>query len=120
MRLRIEVDVDYGSDVEKVKTLLVELAGKHPKVLQDPAPETVLAELGGSALKFYLRFWTVIEAHDNYKILSDLYCAVVKTFNQKGIAMPFPQMDLHVRPSDGTLMVAMEAGSGGPVTGAHA
>jgi len=112
VRLRIEVDVDYGSDVEKVKTLLVELAGKHPKVLPDPAPETVLAELGDSALKFYLRFWTVIEAHDNYKILSDLYCAVLDTFCKEGIVMPYPQQDVHVRSVDGPVQVVGAAGRG--------
>jgi len=112
VRLRIEVDVDYSSDVERVKMLLVEIAGKHPKVLQDPAPETVLAELGDSALKFYLRFWTVIEAHDNYNILSDLYCAVLHRFGKEGIVMPYPQQDVHVRSVDGPVMIAGAAGRG--------
>jgi small-conductance mechanosensitive channel len=61
-----------------------------------------------------------VQPTDNLKLESDLYCAVVKTFNQKGIAMPYPQMDLHLRASDGRLMVAMEASTGGPVTSAHA
>jgi small-conductance mechanosensitive channel len=110
VRLRIEVDVDYSSDVERVKRLLLEIAGKHPEVLEDPAPEAVVADLGDSALKFYLRFWTVIQDHDNAKILSDLYCAVLDIFGKEGIVMPYPQQDVHVRSVEGPILIAGGAG----------
>ena len=110
VRLHLEVDVDYSSDLEKVKRLLVEVAQRHPEVLTDPPPEAVLADLGDSALKFYLRFWTEIHEYDNYKIMSDLYCEVLDVFGKEGIDMPYPQQDVHVRSVDGPILVAQGAG----------
>ena len=120
IRLSVSVGVDYNSDLGEVRSALEQIASEHPLVLSDPPPEAVVTQLADSAVNMVLRFWTIVQPTDNLKLESDLYCAVVKTFNQKGIAMPYPQMDLHLRASDGRLMVAMEASTGGPVTSAHA
>jgi small-conductance mechanosensitive channel len=120
IRLSISVGVDYNSDLDDVRSTLEQIARQHPLVLSDPPAEAVVTQLADSAVNLVLRFWTMVQPTDNLRLESDLYCAMVKTLKQKGIAMPFPQMDLHLRPSDGTLMVAMEAGAGGPVNSAHA
>jgi small-conductance mechanosensitive channel len=106
VRLKIEVDVDCSSNLKQVKDALVAIAKRHPQVLQDPPPEAVLFELGDSTWNFYLRFWTLIPNHDNYALLSDLYCAVIEDFAKQGIVMPYPQQDIHVRSVDGPVVIA--------------
>jgi small-conductance mechanosensitive channel len=106
VRLRIELDVDCSSDLNKVKRVLEDAARKVPAVLPDPAPEAVLFELGDSTFNFYLRFWTIIGNDDNYKIMSDLYCAVIDAFAKEGINMPYPQHDIHVRSVDRPILVS--------------
>lgn len=113
VRLYIEVDVDCASNLQQVKDSLVAIAKRHPDVLQDPPPEAVLVKLGDSAWNFYLRFWTLIRDHDNYALLSDLYCAVIEDFAKQGIVMPYPQQDVHVRSVDGPVVIASEAGRAG-------
>jgi small-conductance mechanosensitive channel len=106
VRLSIEVDVDCASNLQQVKDSLVAIAKRHPDVLQDPAPEAVLVTLGDSTWNFYLRFWTLIRDHDNYALMSDLYCAVIEDFAKQGIVMPYPQQDVHVRSVDGPVVIA--------------
>jgi small-conductance mechanosensitive channel len=106
VRLHIEVDVDCASDLRSVKESLEAIARKHPDVLSDPSPEAVLFELGDSSWNFYLRFWTLIGSHDNYKIKSDLYIDVIETFTKQGINMPYPQQDVHIRSVDGPIAIS--------------
>jgi small-conductance mechanosensitive channel len=105
VRLRIELDVDCASDLNKVKRVLEDVARKLPGVLPDPAPEAVLFQLGDSTFNFYLRFWTIITNDDNYRIKSDLYCAVIDAFAKENINMPYPQHDIHVRSVDAPILV---------------
>jgi small-conductance mechanosensitive channel len=106
VRLHIEVDVDCASNLQQVKDSLVAIAKRHPEVLPDPPPEAVLVTLGDSTWNFYLRFWTLIRDHDNYALISDLYCAVIEDFAKQGIVMPYPQQDVHVRSVDGPVVIS--------------
>jgi small-conductance mechanosensitive channel len=110
VRLKIEVGVDCASNLEQVKESLVAIAKRHPAVLPDPPPEAVLVTLGDSSWNFYLRFWTLIRDHDNYALLSDLYCVVIEDFAKQGIVMPYPQQDVHVRSVDSPVVIASGAG----------
>jgi small-conductance mechanosensitive channel len=105
VRLKIEVGVDCDSDLEKVREALIAAARAHPDVLPDPPPEAILVELGDSSLNFWLRFWTIIRADDNCKLLSDLYCGVVEKCAKDGIGMPYPQRDLHLRSVDAPILI---------------
>ena len=106
IRLWIPVSVAYDSDPEQVRTTLLEIAGQHPQVLRDPAPEAVLADLGDSTMDFRLRFWRIIGPDDNYRIKSDLYFTVLKVFAERKIEMPYPQQDVHVRSVDAPIVVS--------------
>jgi small-conductance mechanosensitive channel len=118
IRLSLPVGVGYDCDFDEVRSCLEQIAREHPLVLSDPPPEAVVTELADSTVNFALRFWTIVQPTDNLRLESDLYCGVLKTFKVKGIDMPYPQMDLHLR-SAATLMVASTPGSS-PVTRAQA
>jgi small-conductance mechanosensitive channel len=98
VRTVIEVGVSYGSDLDLVLETLKEAAVTHPKVLQDPAPDVLLAGFGDSAWNMKLRVW-LPDAHRLYVIRSEINCAIVRLFRERGIEIPFPQQDLHVRSS---------------------
>jgi small-conductance mechanosensitive channel len=95
IRVSIPVSVAHGSDVELVVQLLLKLAAEHVDVLDSPAPEVILTELGQSSITFTLRAWTVKGANDFPKLRSDIYLEIVRRFKEGKIELPFPQLDVH-------------------------
>jgi small-conductance mechanosensitive channel len=98
LRCRLKIGVAYGSDVDQVTQTLKAVAAAHPEVLREPVPGVQLYELGDNAIGFELIFW-VKEILNRGRIFSDLRYAVVHAFREGGIEIPFPQRDLHLKPS---------------------
>lgn len=94
-RVDLTLSVDYGTDMEKVKGILLTLAENHEKVLQDPAPVARLLEQADSSLNFVLRAWC--KSADYWDVFFDLNEAAKKRFDEEGISIPFPQVDVHMK-----------------------
>jgi len=94
-RIDIAVGVAYGTDPERVISLLRELATAHPAVINNPKPESYFLGFGESALSFELRFWTYQE--DWFQLKSDIAVHLLKALREANIEIPFPQRDLHIR-----------------------
>jgi small-conductance mechanosensitive channel len=97
VRFRIPVGVAYGSDVEKVEKLLLDVAKENQDVLEDPPPAVRLLEFGDNGLAFELRVWSSSLVHRKGRLMSAINRAIYEKFNDAGIDFPFPQRDLHVR-----------------------
>jgi small-conductance mechanosensitive channel len=97
VRISLSVGVGYGSDPKSVREVLLQIAARHPDVLAEPAPETIFLDFGDSSLDFELRVWTVRQVQTPQRLKSDLYFAIFETFREKGIELPFPQRDVHVK-----------------------
>ena len=98
-RVIVPVGVAYGSDTELVKDLLLKCAKENEDVLSYPAPFIIFKEFGDSSLNFELRVY----ARDTdyfLTVINDLHFAIDKAFRENGVEIPFPQRDLHLRPSD--------------------
>ena len=97
MRLRrtISVGVAYGSDVDLVKKTLEEISQKVTWVLKFPLPQVLFSDFGDSALIFRLRVWTDID--HMLTVESEIRFEIYRLFNERGIEIAFPQLDLHVR-----------------------
>jgi small-conductance mechanosensitive channel len=93
-RLSVSVGVAYGSDVEKVKQILLECATSHPKVLKKPAPYVIFTDFGSSSLDFELRCYSS-NIWEGWTVPSDLRFAINKRFIEEGIEIPFPQVVVH-------------------------
>ena len=91
----LNVGVAYGSDVEKVKQLLIDVAKQHPRVLKNPSPDVLFMDFADSALQFRLTF-TINDSFTQLKIKSDLRYAIDKKFREHKVQIPFPQRDIHV------------------------
>ncbi len=99
VRLHIPVGVAYGSDVQLVSRLLVEVGQEHHRVLKRPAPEVWFMGFGDSSLDFELLVWTR-DVEMKYHTTSDLNFAIDRAFRENNVTIPFPQRDLHIRSDD--------------------
>ncbi len=86
---RINVGVAYGSDVETVKKLLVDMAHEVPEVLQDPGPEAYFVSFGDSSLNLSLFFW-VEDYGKVFQITDVLNTMIANRFKELGIEIPYP------------------------------
>jgi small-conductance mechanosensitive channel len=100
VRVHLPVGVGYSSDVQLVKRILLQAAGEHPAVLQDPKPDVMFTGYGDNSLNFVLRVWTISHTHTPQILQSDLYFTLFELFATHKVELPFPQRDLHIRSSD--------------------
>jgi potassium efflux system protein len=94
-RVDLKVGVDYSSDVEQVREVLMRLAEEHPAVLKEPAPQVLLTEFADSAIVFELRVFALY-SYGRPVLLDELHRAVAKEFRRLGISIAFPQLDVHL------------------------
>ena len=93
-RLDLKFGVGYGSDIDRVKAILMSTVRDHPYSLTDPEPFVRLSEHADSALIFTVRVWALSE---NYWALNfDLIETVKKRFDENSISIPYPQLDVHM------------------------
>jgi small-conductance mechanosensitive channel len=95
-RIHIPVGVAYGSDVPRVRRVLLEAASRHPLVSSDPRPQVQLRRFGESSLDFELLVWTR-DPESQMHLTSDLNFRIEEALRRHAIQIPFPQRDLHVR-----------------------
>lgn len=100
LRMAIPVAVAYGTDVVKVKNLLLDIARdaiEHTEyILADPPPKAFFLEFGDSSLKFVLYVWArkynlPDEVHDT------LNTSVARRFAEENIEIPFPQLEVKIK-----------------------
>ncbi len=97
VQIRIPVGVAYGTDVELLRTVLLEVAAAHPKVLKSPEPTVFFEAFGDSALQFELGVWTSEMTQSPRRFRSELNFAIERKLRENHIQIPFPQRDLHLR-----------------------
>lgn len=86
--------IAYGDDLQKAKTLLSQFIQEDQRILQDPEPFIGLKELGNSSVNIVVRAWVKVE--DYWPVFFEMNERVYTEFDQNGLTIPFPQMDVHV------------------------
>jgi len=97
VRFRVPVGVAYGSDVNKVREVLIAAAREHPATLSEPAPNAYLEKFGESSIDFELVAWSQEMSYRPRRFKSDLNFLIDKHLRSAGIEIPRPQRDLHIR-----------------------
>ena len=92
-RIIIRLGVAVGTDTEKARRLLLDIAADHPMVLKDPAPVAIFEQFGASSLDLVL-YAFLAEVSTRTRTTSDLYTEIDKRFAAAGIDIPNPQFDL--------------------------
>jgi small-conductance mechanosensitive channel len=101
VRLILPVSVAYRSEMKIVCEALLEIAKRHEEVLIDPAPEVIFTSIGESALNLSLWVWTTARKNTTLpRLQSSLYFSIFQGLTEKGIEMPYPQRDLHIRSTE--------------------
>ena len=94
-RVDVSVGTSYSGDINKAISVAMELMSRHTKVLKDPAPVVVVTELGDSSVNLALRAW--VNNADYWDVKGDLTKGIFEAYNQEGVEIPFPQMDVHLQ-----------------------
>jgi small conductance mechanosensitive channel len=92
-RLDFTFGVEYGTDFNQAKAIILEIISKDSRILQDPAPFVELGALADSSVNITVRVW--VNASDYWAVNFDMNKNVYATFNEKGISFPFPQLTVH-------------------------
>ena len=88
-RFTVAITVEFETDPETVRAVLVDLARAHPTVMTYPEPTAVLVRFGQTGLDFELRGY-VADVLQAALVASDLRFALLKAFREKGITIPHP------------------------------
>ena len=94
-RVDLYIGVSYDAPAEKVREALL-AAAQHPKALQDPAPLVVLNNYQDSSIQYLLMLWAA--SGDYLDVRFAVNEAVKRELDARGIAIPYPQLDVHFEP----------------------
>lgn len=96
---RINIGVAYGSDVEKIKSLLVSISLELEEILKDPPPEAFFVSFGDSSLNIAMFFW--VEDYGRLFAVTDmLNSLIIKRFRENDIEIPFPTRTMIMQPNE--------------------
>lgn len=99
LRLYIKIGVAYGTDLHKVKKILLEIADGNPNVLKKPeelAPLVRFWEFGDSSLNFQLIVW-IDDIEKRFEVKNDINFEIDRKFKEESVTIPFPQRDVHIK-----------------------
>lgn len=93
-RLDLVVGISYEADIEKAKRIITEILERNDKVLREPAPTVRADGLGDSAVNLIVRPWC--RSSDFGALKDELIREIKEGLERARIAIPFPQLDVHV------------------------
>ncbi|MEW6113429.1 MAG: mechanosensitive ion channel family protein [Thermodesulfobacteriota bacterium] len=95
-RIHVPVGVAYGSSAQEVEQALLAACQKCEYVVFDRAPSVRLVRFGDSSLEYELLVW-IVQPEFRARATNQLNRAIDEEFRKRGIEIPFPQRDLHIR-----------------------
>ena len=95
-RVVVPFGVAYGSDVDKVKKVVLAEVKKVEHYVDDPEPSVKFLEMADSALNFKA-FFHVDTYENRYSALDEANTRIYKVLGKNKIEIPFPQMDVHLK-----------------------
>ena len=94
-KLEITVGISYEDSIQTAKAVLQRLLTEHPLVLHDQEAQVFVAELGESSVVLGVRCW--VKTDQYFPVLWQLNERIKEAFDEAGIHIPYPQMDVHMR-----------------------
>ncbi|EQD36491.1 MscS Mechanosensitive ion channel [mine drainage metagenome] len=97
-RLDLTIGVGYDSDLAEVRSALLGVARRLTFCLEEPAPLAVFTGFGASSINVQFSIWI---RRENYSVaMNGLADAILKTFREMNIDLPYPQQTIHFSAAD--------------------
>jgi small conductance mechanosensitive channel len=97
-RVDLTVGIGYGDSTARAREVLMELIESDERILRAPEvpadPFIAVSALADSSVNFAVRLW--VKASDYWGVTFDMNEKVYNRFNEEGLNIPFPQMDVHL------------------------
>ena len=94
LKVRINIGVAYGSDLKKVKKIILEVANECSDVLETPEPSVFFLEFADFSLNLLLIVW-IGNLKRTFETQDYINCRINDRFIEENIEIPFPVMTLH-------------------------
>jgi small-conductance mechanosensitive channel len=94
--VKVKVPVGYASDVDRVFALLLDIAGRQPRVLADPAPACNIVAFGDNGIDIELGAWIEDPDQGQAALRGAILKDALAAFRAEGIEIPFPQRDVRL------------------------
>lgn len=92
------IGISYDDDIKLAKETLYAVIKADARTLDDPEPLVAVKELGDSSVNFTMRAW--VKSEDYWDAYFTLIESAKLALDEKGITIPFPQMDVHMDKGD--------------------
>jgi small-conductance mechanosensitive channel len=96
VRLTTRISVAYACDIDKVISLLEEIARQAPRVLDQPPPAAQLLSFGDNGVELELGFWIDDPEEGTGNVRSSINLEILRRFRAQGIEIPFPQREVRI------------------------
>ena len=97
-RVDMVFGIGYGDDIRKAKEIITGIIEADERILKDPAPLVAVGELADSSVNFNVRPW--VKSGDYWGVYFDLNERIKNAFDENGISIPFPQMDVYLQKTE--------------------
>jgi small conductance mechanosensitive channel len=97
-RVDMVFGIGYDDDIRKAKGIIAGVIAADERILKEPAPLIAVGELGDSSVNFNVRPW--VRSGDYWNVYFDLNEKIKLAFDENGISIPYPQMDIHMDKSE--------------------
>ena len=110
VRRKIPVQVSYSSDVKRAMELMIEAAVEQDRILDKPAPRTLMKGFGESGVDLELRMWINDPQEGVSNVASDVMMGIWEKFQDNGVEFPYPTRVVHVKKDDAQTTTREESG----------
>ena len=93
-RVDLTFNTSYANDVDTVKEVIMKVVENHPAILKTPEPFVRLSAHKDSSLEYAVRVWC--KSANYWDVYFDLMEMVKKAFDENGVQIPYPQVDVHI------------------------
>ncbi len=97
-RIDMVFGIGYDDDIREAKQIILDIIHADVRILKVPTALVAVGELADSSVNFNVRPW--VASSDYWKVRFDMNEKIKLAFDDAGISIPYPQMDLHVNKSD--------------------
>ncbi|MCP5334882.1 MAG: mechanosensitive ion channel [Oceanospirillaceae bacterium] len=94
-RIDMIISIGYQDDIRKARDIIEALIRAEPRVLAEPEHLVAVAELADNSVNFVVRPW--VKTEDYWPVRYALTEQIKLAFDEHGISIPYPQMDVHIK-----------------------